>query len=73
VASIDARWDKTLASGRVRIEVKTTSAPAERISADTRNCIKEANTPAADDLCASRDGGDVVTWWRLVVDVARCG
>jgi crossover junction endodeoxyribonuclease RusA len=44
VASIDARWDKTIPSGRVRLEVRTTVAPEERISAQTRKRIKEANT-----------------------------
>ena len=58
VASIEARWDKTIPSGRVRLET-TAQGTHRRRHAQTH---QGGEHPAPGHLRAGRDRGDVMVW-----------
>jgi Holliday junction resolvase RusA-like endonuclease len=43
VASLLARWDRTVPSGRIHLEVRSSIAPEMRLSSETRNTIAAGN------------------------------
>lgn len=47
VATIEARWDKTVTSGRAELEGRTSLPPAFRSSAETRRKVARANAARA--------------------------